>query len=225
MLIADNILRAQLADVYFINGTAYAGKSTMCKMLAERYDMILCGENYGHDRMLTMVDGETQPNLNYFHIMGSFADFVTRTPEEYAAWIDGTSREVSDFEVTELIRLSGANPGKKIIVDTNLSAELLHRLSDYRQVAVMLSPQSMSVERFFDRSDPEKQMMLSVLDSLPDPEAAHANWRECLKRVNSREAYDAWLQAGFFTLIREDNGEDTREAVLAKLAAHFGLED
>ncbi|MBR2329258.1 MAG: hypothetical protein IKA58_05200 [Clostridia bacterium] len=82
MLIADNILRAQLADVYFINGTAYAGKSTMCKMLAERYDMILCGENYGHDRMLTMVDGETQPNLNYFHIMGSFADFVTRTPED-----------------------------------------------------------------------------------------------------------------------------------------------
>jgi len=159
------------------------------------------------------------------HTMSSFADFVTRTPEEYAAWIDGTSREVSDFEVTELIRLSGANPGKKIIVDTNLSAELLHRLSDYRRVAVMLSPQSMSVERFFDRSDPEKQMMLSVLDSLPDPEAAHANWRECLKRVNSREAYDAWQQAGFFTLIREDNGEDTREAVLAKLAAHFGLED
>jgi hypothetical protein len=130
MLIADNILRAQLADVYFINGTAYAGKSTMCKMLAERYDMILCGENYGHDRMLTMVDGETQPNLNYFHTMGSFADFVTRTPEEYAAWIEGTSREVSDFEVTELIRLSGANPGKKIIVDTNIPCDLLWQISD-----------------------------------------------------------------------------------------------
>ncbi len=223
MQIADNILRAQLQNVYFINGTAYAGKSTMCKLLAERFDMLLCGENYGHDRMLTMVDGETQPNLNYFHTMGSFRDFVTRTPDEYAAWIRGTSREVSDFEVTELIRLSGMYPDKKIIVDTNLSADLLHRLSDYRRVAIMLSPQSMSVERFFDRSDPEKQMMLSVLDSLPDPEAAHANWRECLKRVNSPAVYQAWLESGFFTLIREDDGTDTREAVLMRLAAHFGL--
>lgn len=223
MQIADNILRAQLKNVYFINGTAYAGKSTMCKLLAERFDMLLCGENYGHDRMLTMVDGETQPNLNYFHTMGSFKDFVTRTPDEYAAWIKGTSREVSDFEVTELIRLSGMYPDKKIIVDTNLSADLLHRLSDYRRVAIMLSPQSMSVERFFDRSDPEKQMMLSVLDSLPDPDSAHANWRECLKRVNSREIYDSWENAGFFTLIREDDGRDTREEVLAKLAEHFAL--
>ena len=79
--------------IYFIIGTAYAGKSTMCKMLAERYGMILCGENYGHERMLTMIDTETQPNLNYFHTMGSWEDFVTRTPKEYAAWIEGTARE------------------------------------------------------------------------------------------------------------------------------------
>lgn len=223
MQIADNILRAQLKNVYFINGTAYAGKSTMCKMLAERYDMLLCGENYGHERMLTMIDSAAQPSLNYFHTMGSFVDFVTRTPEEYAAWIEGCSREVADFEVTELLRLSGANPDTKIIVDTSIPADLLHRISDPGHVAIMLSPQSMSVNRFFDRSDPEKQMLLSVLDSLPDPEAAHANWRACLQRVNSRAAYDAWLHAGFFTLIREDSETDTREEVLAKLAAHFGL--
>ena len=43
-----------MKDCYFINGTAYAGKSTMCKLLAEKYDLILCGENYGLDRMLEM---------------------------------------------------------------------------------------------------------------------------------------------------------------------------
>lgn len=30
----------------FINGTAYAGKSTMVAMLAEKYNLIHCGENY-----------------------------------------------------------------------------------------------------------------------------------------------------------------------------------
>ena len=223
MHIENNILKHYLRNCYFITGTAYAGKSTMCAMLAEQYGMVHYSENYGIHEMRAVADPVLQPNLCYTQQMPSWEAFVTRTPEEYNAWIEGSAREVSQFQVLELIKMSAS--GKKIIVDTNLSADLLHRLSDYRRVAVMLSPQSMSVERFFDRSDPEKQMMLSILDSLPDPEAAHANWRECLKRVNSREAYDAWLQAGFFTLIREDNGEDTREAVLAKLAAHFGLED
>ena len=46
MNIENNILKYYLRNCYFINGTAYAGKSTMCAMLAQRYDMIHCQENY-----------------------------------------------------------------------------------------------------------------------------------------------------------------------------------
>ena len=35
MEIADNILKHYLRNCYFINGTPYAGKSTMCALLAE----------------------------------------------------------------------------------------------------------------------------------------------------------------------------------------------
>ena len=42
-------------NVYFINGTAYAGKSTMVKMLAEKYNGIVCEENY-HDVKLQEFD-------------------------------------------------------------------------------------------------------------------------------------------------------------------------
>lgn len=35
MKIANNILKYYLRNVYFITGTAYAGKSTTVKMLAE----------------------------------------------------------------------------------------------------------------------------------------------------------------------------------------------
>lgn len=38
-------------DIYYIIGTAYAGKSTMVKLLAEKYDGIACEENY-HDSMV-----------------------------------------------------------------------------------------------------------------------------------------------------------------------------
>ena len=41
----------RFSNVFFINGTAYAGNSTMVKMLAEKYNGIACEENY-HDSML-----------------------------------------------------------------------------------------------------------------------------------------------------------------------------
>lgn len=40
MKIENNILKHYLKNVYFITGTAYAGKSTTVKMLADRYDML-----------------------------------------------------------------------------------------------------------------------------------------------------------------------------------------
>jgi cytidylate kinase len=36
MNIDNTIIKEYLKNVYFINGTAYAGKSTICKMISER---------------------------------------------------------------------------------------------------------------------------------------------------------------------------------------------
>ena len=112
---------------------------------------------------------------------------------------------------------------EKVIVDTNIPLDILKEISDYNHVAVMLSPQSMSVERFFDREDTDKQFLLNVIDSCDNPEAVMENYRAGLARINSREHYDEYASSGFFTVIREDNGEDTREEVCNILAKHFGL--
>ena len=42
MNIENNLLRRLFGNVYFITGTAYAGKSTMVRMLAEKYGGIWC---------------------------------------------------------------------------------------------------------------------------------------------------------------------------------------
>lgn len=221
MQIENNILKHYLRNCYFINGTAYAGKSTMCAMLAERYHMILCGENFNLDTILTIAAPEQQPNICYMNTKPSWQHFVSRTPEEYEEWIDGNNREMAGFEIAELIRLSSE---RKVIVDTNIPCDLLWQISDYDHVAIMLSPQSMSTERFFDREDPEKQFLLSVIQSCPDPDAALRNFQECIARVNSPERYEAFLNSGFFTLSRADDGIDTKEKMLAALAQHFHLE-
>lgn len=220
MNIENNILKYYLRNAYFITGTAYAGKSTMVKMLSERYDMIFCGENYHCKVTDEVADPAIQPDLCFIGQMKDWKEFVTRSPEEYEGWIFGCAEEVAGFEVAELIALC---QDKKVIVDTNIPVEILHEISDYNHVAVMLSPQSMSVERFFDRSDPEKQFILSQIEACDHPEEVMENYKKGLARINSKENYDHLANSGFYTLVREDNEMDTREEVCNKLAKHFGL--
>ena len=220
MKIENNIIKHYLKNVYFITGTAYAGKSTTVRMLADRYDMIFCGENY-HSRVSDIVaDPKLQPDISFMNNLKDWKEFVTRSPEEYERWIFSVSKEAAEFEVAELISISGE---KKVIVDTNIPLEILKEISDYYHVAVMLSPQSMSVERFFDRSDPEKQFILNVINSCENPEAVMENYRQGLALINSKKHYDECAQSGFFTVVRQDDGKDTREEVCDRIAKHFGL--
>lgn len=220
MKIENNIIRHYLKNVYFITGTAYAGKSTTVKMLADRYDMIFCGENY-HSKVSDIVaEPGAQPDISYMNMLSDWKDFVTRSPEEYERWIFSTAKEASEFEVAELISISG---DKKIIVDTNIPLDVLKEISDYNHVAVMLSPMSMSVERFFDRDDPEKQFLLKVIESCEDPQAVMENYKCGLALINSKKHYDELANSGFFTVVRQESDKDTREEVCDIIARHFGL--
>lgn len=220
MFINDAIIKHYLKNVYFINGTAYAGKSTMAAMLASKHGMILCEENYHTKTTSILADPTRYPNLNYFHTMKDWQEFLNRTPEAYAAWIEGTTNELIEFEIAELMHISKS---QKVIVDTNIPVDVLKRIADDHQVAILLSPQSMSVDKFFDRKDPDKQFLLSQIEKTEDPQKTMDNFRQCIARINSQENYDMFLNSGFFTIIREHDDIDTREETLEKLEKHFGL--
>lgn len=220
MKIADNILRHYLRNCYFINGTAYAGKSTMCRMLSERFDMLHCEENYTLGTVRAVADAKLQPNCSYMNLMPSWEHFVLRPPDTYEAWVDGNGEELAEFEIAELIRVSA---DRKVIVDTCIPCDVLKRIAAPDHVAIMLSPPEMAVERFFDRSDPEKQFLLRVIENCPDPEAALHNFRACIARVNSPERYEMFKNSGFFFIERKFDGRDTREETFEILAKHFGL--
>ena len=220
MKIENNILKHYLKNVYFITGTAYAGKSTTVKMLAEQYDMIFCGENYHAKISSVVATPELQPDISYINNIKDWKDFVTRSPEEYERWIYSTGREAAEFEVAELISVA---KDKKVIVDTSIPIDILKEISDYDHVAVMLSPQSMSVERFFDRDDPDKQFLLSVIDSCDNPDAVMENYRQGLALINSQKHYEEYANSGFFTVVRQESNLDTRQEVCDIIAKHFKL--
>ena len=221
MEINNKIIKHYLKNVYFINGTAYAGKSTMVARLAEKYGMIQCQENYHFSVTGQLATPEEYPNICYFEIMKDWQEFLNRSPEEYERWIKDTTAELIEFEIAELMHISKS---QNVIVDTNIPVEVLKEIADYHQVAIMLSPQAMSVDRFFDRGDLDKQFLLSQIQQAKDPEQTMKNFRACIERINSKESYEKFKSSGFFTIVRENNESDTREKTLEALAKHFGLE-
>ena len=189
-------------NVYFVNGTAYAGKSTVVGLLAEKYNGILCEENY-HDRFFPYPDPREYPNLQYTRNLKDWHDFIRRTPDEYEAWIRGTSRECERLELIILEELN--RQGSPVFVDTNVSVETLKRVAAPGHVLIMLAPPDISVRRFFERPDREKQFLYRLIMEEPDPEAALENFRHCLERINTQEKYDFFLHSGFPVILRDES--------------------
>ena len=212
----------QFKNVYFIIGTAYAGKSTMIKMLSEHYDGIMCEENYGLNFLDEYgVNPIDNPCLCYIN-NHNMVEFVNRTPDDYYNWLRGSEMEMTPIEIGELIKLTTKYPDKKIFVDTSIPMEILRLITNYNNVAVMLSEQSMSVNKFFERPDYEKQIIFRAIKHSENPDETMLNYRKCLEKANSQERYNYFLNSGFYVFKRDDSL--TLEQTMNIIAKHFQLE-
>lgn len=191
-------------NVYFFNGTAYAGKSTMVKLLSKKYNGIACEENY-HDIRSASLDKSEFPALTYTRDLKDWKQFIRRTPEEYANWINAVTKECTIIELEILEELSRQNPNKKIFVDTNIPVSILKEISDKEHVLIMVTDPDVSVNRFFERPDKEKQFLYRLLLEEENVEFAMENFKNCLRRINSKESYDEFIKSGFNVIERDDN--------------------
>ena len=117
---------SRFKNVYFINGTAYAGKSTMVKMLAEKYNGIACEENY-QDVKLPDLDSREFPGLTYTRDLKDWREFIRRTPDEYEEWIKIVTKECTILEMQIIEELSKYD--KPVFVDTNIPVESLMEIA------------------------------------------------------------------------------------------------
>ena len=212
-----------LKNVYFVIGTSYAGKSTIVKNLAKKHHGIALEENY-HDAKLPELDSREFPNLCYTRDLQDWHEFIRRTPDEYVTWINNVKKECETVELRileELLEKPEAQ-GKKIFVDTNICIETLHRISDPKHVLVMLSDPEISIRRFFDRPDPEKQFLYQLMLEEPDPQAALDNYREILTRICSKESYDELLHSGFKIIFRDEERSQEETVLLAEEILDIG---
>lgn len=206
-------------NAYFVIGTSYAGKSTMVKELAKACDGIACTENY-HDDYPGELDKEEFPCLTYTRDLVDWHDFIRRSPTEYRDWIYGAKKECEIIELRMLPEI--CSQGKKVFVDTNICIETLKKIAPVDHTLVMLADPMISVNRFFERSDPEKQFLYQLIMEEPDPEKALENYRQGLILIHSRDEYDKLLNSGFHVIHRDDNRSIEETLAIAKEA--LGLE-
>ena len=205
-------------NAYFIIGTAYAGKSTMVRLLAEKHRGILLEENY-HSRFYPTLDAAAFPCLTYTRELKDWHDFIRRTPDEYEAWIDGVAKECEQLEL-EILSQFASRP-EPVFVDTNVSAETLKKTALPGHVLVMLADPQISVSRFFERQDEEKQFLYRLIMEEPDPEKAMDNYCRGLARINSPEKYSRFLHSGFPVILRDESR--TPGETLSLVEDVFGL--
>lgn len=212
-------IKSLLKNVYFINGTAYAGKSTVCKLLAEKYNMYHCEENYKFGDFLNLTTEHTHPNMNYFKTMKNWEEFVSRSKEEYESWTDGVSLETTEFEISELISLA---KDQKVIVDTNIPHHILKNISDRDHVVYMVSTPEIATNHFFNRPDTEKQFLLDVISKMKNPEEALRKYKDTISFINRQERIDEFINSGYYVIKRKDIDEDINEK-LKLVETHFKL--
>ena len=205
-------------NVYFITGTAYAGKSTMVRLLAEKYDGICCGENY-HDALMGLIDREHQPNLSILRPCRAGRSLSAERRRNMTPGLRDARREAAGLELLQLIRLS---VGEKKILRIPISPlSVLREIGDYHRVAVLLSPQSMSVERFFDREDAESSFFTGRFSRRRTLFRPWKTTKTAWRKLTVQRITGNMRRGGFYTCLRRE--DSTIPEVLEKLERHFQL--
>jgi len=222
MNIAENILKNSLKNVYFLTGTALAGKTTMAKELSKKYGLIHFNDNWHEDNFkiwLSICDEKYQKQASKRNAVKDWEAYFSRTIEDFLSDNNGDYNgynEYVEYAIIELIKLS---QNSKVIADICVPIGLLTEIADYNRIACLIAlPELVTVENYGKRNDHRE--FLECILSLSEPEKKIATQNELL-RIGVDKIHAEAKKFGIFSIIR--NNESTIENTLKTLEKHFGL--
>ena len=228
MTIANNILKHSLRNVYFLTGTMLAGKTTMCKALAEKHGFTWFDYNHNGEpfkKWLSLCEEKYQPlqlagNKRYSDQNYDWDAHFNRSAEEIIAEEEGRSQndEFLEFVMIELIKLSQNN---KVVIDYCAPTEILAEIADHDKIAYLLTaPHLVTFAAYGSRDDHKDHY--NWLHSLNEPEKKVAKQEEIFK-IYAERMFEEARQYNLFSIVRTE--ESTIENTLLLLERHFKLTD
>jgi len=221
MNIAENILKHSLQNVYFLTGTAMAGKTTMSKELSKKYGFIHFNDNWHEERFKiyrSICNEKHQPFSTRKKETTDWEAYFGRTIEEFLADNNsyGEYDEYVEFMIIELIKLSQSH---QVVADVCIPVKLIAEISDYNRIACMLARPEMVNCRSYGAREDHREFLDCIL-SLKEPEKKMAVQNE-LFRIGIEKMSEEVDKYNLFSIVRTD--ESTVENTLRMLEGHFGL--
>lgn len=214
MKISDNIIKEQLKNVYFLSGGAYGGKTTMAKLIEEKYGICRYRQGDHYDEFSSIATSEFQPALSLDRSK-DWHGYFSQEPSKYAAWLQAELEEEAEFVIMDLIKLS---QNQKVIADVIIPIDILKSIADPNQVMLLFAPEEMTRKHYFDRAD--KDEVYQFILSFPDGKELMKNVVEALN-YNNADKRNEFITSGFRYIERTNN--DTIENTLQIIEKHFDL--
>jgi len=214
MNISDNIIKNGLKNVYFLSGGAYGGKTTMAKLLEEKYGFLRYRQGDHWEEHSSIANKDFQPAIS-FDRSKDWHGFFSQPPKQYSEWMEKSLEEEAEFVIMDLLNISQA---RKVIADVVIPIPLLKKIADYKQVMILFAPEAMTRRHYFDRAD--KDELYQFILSFPDGEVLYNNVIEALHYKSSAKR-EEYINSGFKYI--ERTHDDSIERTLKTIENHFGL--
>jgi len=220
MNIAENILKHNLKNVYFLTGTAMAGKTTMAQELSAKHGFIHFNDNWHEDNFKvwnSIIDARYQKRAARRQAVTDWEAYFGRTLEEFLADGDYNGyEEYLEFAIVELIKISQNN---KVVADVGIPPALLAEISAYERVACMLTSEELATCENYGKREDHREFLECIL-SLTEPEKKMAV-QDALFRANIRKMRAEIKEHGLFSIVR--TADSSVAGTLELLEGHLGL--
>lgn len=213
MEIQNNIIKYNLKNVLFVCGTACGGKTTMSKLLADKYGFYLYDMDRMYDKHRAIAQEQYQPDT-YYH-MQNFHEQWMRPVEEQARWNMSIIKEQSEMVLIDLMNISR---NQTVVADVLYSSVYTKEIIDYNQIVFLTVDKVVLSSQYFNR--PEKRDFYEFVKVQPLADVYFKNIIKGLELTNDLEQ-QMMRESGLRIIERKQN--ETKESLLKELEAHFGL--
>jgi len=218
--IAENILKHSLQNVYFLSGSALAGKTTMAKELSKKYGFIHFNDNWHEESFKiwdSIIDERYQKKASKRQAVTDWEAYFGRSVEEFLAAGDYNGYdEYLEYAIIELIKISQNN---KVVADVDIPIKLLIQISDYNRIVCMTATNELLTCENYGKRDDHKEFLECIL-SLKEPEKKIAVQDE-LFRIGAKKILEDARKYRLFSIVRTD--KSTIENTLEMIEKHFRL--
>ena len=219
MEIANNILKHNLRNVFFLGGTACGGKTTMGRALAARYGFVHYDDNYHTETFANfsqLCEARYQPGVAQVN------EIRARSWEEYFGrlaagddMLDKSEMDYLQFILMELVKLSR---DRTVIADIHLPVDLAKEITEYSRVAFLVTSAEMVVKDYCRRDD--HRDIHDLIMTLREPGRSLGDLHTFLQ-LATRKFLSEVRGSGMYHIMRDE--ASTVEGTLSLLENHFGL--